>query len=75
MSRKKHIYPNGTKVQVYFEGSPVGTATIVDHDIETDEDPKVQDEERKFFWTLVGLSVLSFMFLAAVTILTGDPKK
>ena len=38
MSKKKHIYPNGTKVQVYFEGSPVGTGTIVDSDIETDED-------------------------------------
>jgi len=38
MSKKKHIYPNGTKVQVYFDGSPVWTGKIVDHDIEIDDD-------------------------------------
>ena len=37
MSKKKHILPNGTKVQIYFEGSPVGTGVITNHNIEKED--------------------------------------
>ena len=44
MSRKKHIYPNGTKVAVYFDGEKVGEGIITNHDIEKNEDnPKQYD--------------------------------
>jgi len=38
MSRKKHIYPVGTKVEIRWEGTTVGTGIITDHNIEIDED-------------------------------------
>lgn len=37
MSKKKHIYPNGTKVEIYFEGATVGTGKIIDHLLEPDD--------------------------------------
>jgi len=37
MSKKKHIYPKGTKVEVLFEGTVVGTGKIVDHLVEPDD--------------------------------------
>jgi hypothetical protein len=37
MSRKRHIYPNGTKVEVLFEGVVVGTGKIVEHLVEPDD--------------------------------------
>ena len=38
MSKKKqHILPNGTKVNVLFEGSVVGTGVIIDHLLEPDD--------------------------------------
>lgn len=37
MSRKKHILPNGTKVEVLFEGAVVGKGKIIDHLLEQDD--------------------------------------
>ena len=37
MSKKKHLLPNGTRVEVFFEGSPVGTGTIIDNLLEPDD--------------------------------------
>lgn len=37
MSRKKHIYPNGTHIEVLFEGTVVGTGKIVEHLLEQDD--------------------------------------
>lgn len=37
MSKKKHIYPKGTKVEVLFEGVVVGTGKIVEHLLEQDD--------------------------------------
>lgn len=36
-NKKKHILPNGIKVNVLFEGSVVGTGTIIDHIEEPDD--------------------------------------
>ena len=37
MSKKQHIYPNGTRVNVLFEGSVVGTGTVISHLLEPDD--------------------------------------
>jgi hypothetical protein len=38
MSKKKHIYPNGTKVEIHWEGSCVGSGVITNHNIEPEDD-------------------------------------
>lgn len=35
---KKHIYQNGTKVEIRWEGATVGKGIITNHEIEDDED-------------------------------------
>ena len=37
MSRKKHILPRNTKVEVLFEGAVVGKGRIVEHLLEQDD--------------------------------------
>lgn len=36
-NKKKHILPNGTRVEVLFEGTPVGTGVIITHFLEPDD--------------------------------------
>ena len=37
MSKKKHIYPNGTKVEIRWEGATVGKGKIIEHLLEPDD--------------------------------------
>ena len=38
MSKRKNIYPNGTRVEIRWEGTTVGTGIITDHNIEQEDD-------------------------------------
>ena len=37
MSKKRHILPNETKVDIRWEGATVGTGIITDHNIEQED--------------------------------------
>lgn len=56
MSKKQHIYPNGTKVEIRWEGCCVGRGIITDHNTE-----KEDTDEHSYYEVKIKRTALEIM--------------